>query len=404
MANRFGKRPVLAAMAAVGFAWSLAANAQVLINEIVTDPKLDWNDSAGGDGVPFNDIPGTGTVTDTDEWIELLNVSADVVGLTSWTLEMIDTTPTSEVLGQGSAHLVFSQGSSLDQLLPGGRVVVGNPAGSINDNCYVVLRNALGQIVDAVEFGTADFAGDGIENNAPDGNSFNIFTEAVARIPDGRDMGDPSRDFRHIRATIGAPNPDLLERPVMRINEVVTDPQHDWNDSDGGNGVAFDDIPGSGPVTETDEWIELVNASPITGSIAYWSLVMYDTTPATETLGAGNAVFVFERGGSLDSVSPWEHVVIGNPAGSMNNHVWIRLLDDRGIVVDEVELGNRDFKGNGVGDEAPDGDAHGIGDEAVMRIPDGADTDNDAADFFKQPATIGRANAWSRVPLWPLYR
>lgn len=379
------------------------ASPQVLINEIVADPQQDWNDSDGGDSIAFNDLPGTGPVTTSDEWVELLNTSGSTLDLTSWTLAMVDTSSATEVLGAGQAILVFSAGSTLDQFLPGARLVVGNTTGSINNNCALVLANALGQTVDEVELGTGDFAGDGVANNAPSGDARALWDEAVARVPDGYVTGNPALDFRHVRATIGNTNPSPTTPAVLRINEVVTDPQHDWNDSDGGNGVPFDDQPGSGTISTTDEWVELVNVSTYAGSILYWSLVMHDTTPATETLGAANAVFVFELGGSLDNVLPGEHVVIGNPAGSMNNDVWIRVLDDRGEVVDEVELGDQDFRGNGPGDEAPDGNATNALDEAVARFPDAADTGDGAADFCKRPATIGRANRPTRALFWQLY-
>ena len=58
-------------------------HAQIVINEIVTDPQQDWNDSEGGDGIPFNNVPGNGTITPTDEWIELLNTGSEAVDLTA---------------------------------------------------------------------------------------------------------------------------------------------------------------------------------------------------------------------------------------------------------------------------------------------------------------------------------
>jgi len=380
-----------------------SAPAQVLINEVVTDPQQDWNDSAGGDMIAFDDFPGTGSVTDSDEWVELLNVSGTTVDLTSWTLEMIDTTSATEVLGRGQAVLVFDSSSSLTQFVPFGRLVIGDPAGSMNNNCLLVLKDSGGSVVDQVELGTADFAGDGVLNNAPSGDAHDLWDEAVAREPDGRMTGDPSLDFRRARATIGHPNPRPPRPPVVLINEVVTDPQRDWNDSAGGNGVAFDPVPGDGAVTDSDEWIELVNVSAYSGSLLYWKLVMCDTTPATETLGVGGATLLFERGGSLDDLQPGEHLVVGNPAGSMNNNIWIRLFDVEGNLVDEVELGNQDFKGNGAGDEAPAGDAAGPGDEAVARLPEAKDTGNDAADFVKQRATIGFANSSTAAWRWELY-
>ena len=43
----------------------------------------------------------------------------------------------------------------------------------------------------------------------------------------------------------------------LGITEVVTDPQADHSESAGGNGVAFDHLPGNGSITSSDEFIEL---------------------------------------------------------------------------------------------------------------------------------------------------
>ena len=52
----------------------------VLINEIVTDPRQDWS------GNDFSGVPGTGNVTDIDEWVELYIATAGLdlsLGLSS---------------------------------------------------------------------------------------------------------------------------------------------------------------------------------------------------------------------------------------------------------------------------------------------------------------------------------
>lgn len=386
------------------FALSSTAYAQVLINEIVTDPQVDWNDSEGGNGVRFDDVPGTAPATETDEWVELLNVSGTPVNLTSWTLYMFDTTPSSCVLGSTQYHAGLSSGSTVAGLQPMGRLVIGNPPGAINNNSHLVLRNANGTVVDEVELGDLDFAADGTSNNAPSGDAHGGWDEAIGRVPDGVATGNPARDFRPVRASIGAPNPDPPPAATVLINEVVTDPLRDWNDTAGGNGVPFDGDAGTSTPSDSDEWIELINVSLHPASIVGWTLVMHDSTPSTETLGRGGADFFAELGSPPDRILPGEHFVVGNPLGSMNNNVWIRLIDTAGRVVDDVELGGLDYRGDGAGNEAPGGNAWTISDESVARLPDAHDTGVDADDFVERTATIGRANSVSRVHIWQLYR
>lgn len=181
------------------------------------------------------------------------------------------------------------------------------------------------------------------------------------------------------------------------INEVVTDPQHDWDDSVGGNATPFDETPGTGVPANGDEWIEIVNASGSAVDLSGYTLEMYDTAPAVFDLGAvGATVRVLPAGSTLDAVPPGGIVLIGNPPGEMNNDVHLVLRDATDLIIDEVEIGD-DPAGDGAGDGAPepgaDGNASSLADEAIARVPDTADTDVDVADFVQQAATIGRANS-----------
>ena len=164
------------------------------------------------------------------------------------------------------------------------------------------------------------------------------------------------------------------------VNEVVTDPQRDWNDAEGG--TPFDAAPGGGTLSSDDEWIELANVSGQVVDLTGWSLALQDGASTVELLGVGSATLVFSAGGSLSSFQAGEYLVVGNPAGAMDNTILVQLSDPN-AVVDAVALGPGG---------APDGNASSIADEAVARFPDAADTGNDATDFTKRPATIGGTN------------
>src|SRR5262245_32110550 len=106
--------PRISAAAAFAFLlWAPAASAQVVINEVVTYPWQDWDDGS------FNPTPGTGVVNDNDEWIELHNRGTTTVSLSGWTLQMVDTTPNTQVLDT-FINQYYSPGSSLLALQPGG--------------------------------------------------------------------------------------------------------------------------------------------------------------------------------------------------------------------------------------------------------------------------------------------
>ncbi|MBN1355913.1 Ig-like domain-containing protein [bacterium] len=183
------------------------------------------------------------------------------------------------------------------------------------------------------------------------------------------------------------------------INEVVVDPQQDWSDSEGGDGVSFNAMPGSGSITTSDEWIEITNASSQAFDLTGWSLEMIDTTPEIHFLGSGSGVeVVYPATSTLSNFQPGSYLVIGNPVGSNNNVIYFALKNAQGLMVDDVEIGD-DPEGDGNGDGAPepgeDGNADGIAGEAVARFPNAFDTDDDPGDFDKQAATIGGDNSGS---------
>ena len=60
-----------------------------IILEMALAPQQDWNDSSGGNGRPFDSVPGSGTVDGNDVWIE---VSGGTTGTQSWRVELRDAT------------------------------------------------------------------------------------------------------------------------------------------------------------------------------------------------------------------------------------------------------------------------------------------------------------------------
>ncbi|MFQ5706800.1 MAG: hypothetical protein ACE5HO_05080 [bacterium] len=118
--------------------------------------------------------------------------------------------------------------------------------------------------------------------------------------------------------------------PKIVINEVVTSPQNDWNDSAGGNGVAYDNLPGTGTIDVADEWIELYNNDTTAVDLTTgtgWELIMTDATVATLNFATPDPgiVFVFSNGGSLSNFQPGEYLIIGNPPGDMEDNVFVEL-------------------------------------------------------------------------------
>src|SRR5262249_32457127 len=92
--------------------------------------------------------------------------------------------------------------------------------------------------------------------------------------------------------------------PVRRplINELVVEPQRDWDDSGtGGNGVPFDDTPGAGvapspSVTLGDQWIEFLTNTGSPAELTNFTLSFTDTTGAAQTVTLGPANLISSAG------------------------------------------------------------------------------------------------------------
>jgi len=169
------------------------------------------------------------------------------------------------------------------------------------------------------------------------------------------------------------------------INEIVTDPQQDWSTS------AFDGAPGGGPVTTSDEYVELyIKLAGL--DLSAWTIDLADDGPASGSLGAGGAFQVsrYVGAGSFTDTAPGAYLVLGNAVqNSLGNTILIVLKDSDGQVIDQVRLG---------GGGAPDGNATGPDDESISRFPNGSDTNYDNLDFVQQAATLGRANVPGSPP------
>jgi hypothetical protein len=344
------------------------------LNEYLPAPRnVDWD----GDGVASPD----------DEWIELYNRENTSVDLGGWQLD--------DVADGGTSPYPIPP----DTVIParGVRVFFKKETGIALNNAGDTVRliRPDGVVAETHSYTNANYD-ESYAKTVDGGNEWTTTDSPSPGSLNGESTPTPAITLTPTPAPTATATPTPVEPGAVLINEVVTDPQQDWNDSTGGNGIPFDTTPGNGTVSSSDEWIELLNVTECSLDLTGWSLVMSDTSPATQVLGEGNAVLRFSNGGSLTDFRPGERLVIGNPKGALNNDVYIELRDATGRRVDDVEIGD-DPEHDGP-DGAPqfgqDGNATTAYNEAVARVPDGVDTDDDIADFTKGWATIGAHNGW----------
>lgn len=253
------KIAVLACVIAVTLSGALAGAEEhgnsLVINELVITPQRDWNDSGGGNKIPFDSIPGPteaegGDVDADDQYIEIFNGTAERVYLERGRIISRDDHngaaweyPLEETSGQ---VFRFTLGSSLKEgLLPGGRLLIGNPGGS--GRALGIYGKVTVELPDQrlhVFVGPAD-EGTGAGGRAG-GDSDSLANEALARVQDGRDTGSlPIHDYNDFTPYYATP----LDR-----NYVIV-----------GRGVIVSEIMFNGPGTYSEEYrneyVELWNFS-----------------------------------------------------------------------------------------------------------------------------------------------
>jgi predicted extracellular nuclease len=162
----------------------------------------------------------------------------------------------------------------------------------------------------------------------------------------------------------------------MLINEIITDPQQDWDTHN------FTGKIGTGIISNVDEWVELYIA--IAGlNLFDWIIELNDGSDISGDLTNQGAFqvsnYIALNGGNFTSTAKGDYLVLGNVdgAGQMSDNITIVLKDPFATVIDQVQI---------------DGDATGVADEATARIPNATDNNDDNKDFNKITATIGRSN------------
>lgn len=174
------------------------APVQVALSELVPTPRSDWSDSEPR-GEPFDESPGQGTVSSTDEWVELINISESSIDLEAAGLRLLtlDGTPAETVVAAAPA-LRFGDGGSPGAWRPGEALVV-RPRGDMTQTSLTVEVWAGVLLLDQVVLG------DGPEADHPGGSPPDLVREALARSPAGR--------WRWCRPTPGDPRPNSACEP-----------------------------------------------------------------------------------------------------------------------------------------------------------------------------------------------
>ncbi len=130
-----------------------ASPGDVLITEINTDPQQDWSTT------DFNGVvTQQGSISSSDEYVEIVNASNHVIDLTGWHLIMTDSGVDDAII---TSDLVKNEQPTGDiaHVAPGIYLILGNPIGSMNNDVQVELYDGpktTGHLINKVTLGNYD--------------------------------------------------------------------------------------------------------------------------------------------------------------------------------------------------------------------------------------------------------
>lgn len=262
--------------------------------------------------------------------------------------------------GPDSIQLINSSGNILDVIGYGEGLPVVDADGKPFYEGSPAITVAAGESLSRLEGAdTGNNAVDFVANQVPSPGNGEIEAaipaEPVQPVTSAESEGSAEGETEEEAAETDPVEP--IEIDDVHFTEVVTDPQQDWNDTAGGNGIVFDSLVGNGTIGTTDEWIEIKNGRDETVDLTLWRLEMMDGTDAAELFSSSSASLVFFGEGDVDNFQPDEFLVVGNPAGDMKNAVTLQLFDETSFLVDELVI--------------DDANAAGVDDESYQLLDDG---------------------------------
>lgn len=347
---------------------SFVKPASLVINEVLYDVKgneLDGNSFIELSGTPLGNLEGYSIqIWDgkTSQTVESIIFKSEDQISESGLFVVCDT-----ATGQKTSHV--SGCNHIENFdLPNGPdgLVLLNPQGGVIDSLCYGFGDQIGvsfcEVLSAIDvpegYSLSRINGldsqhnwnDFKENQSPSPGTFDVKTNE-SKLPTESQDGENDSSEEEFES-----NDDVQLKEVI-ISEVVTDPQQDWNDSMGGNGILFDAIPGNGSIGPTDEWLELKNISDEAKNISQWSLMYLDGTDEVQVFEPDMSGIYFSGDGSIENLNSEEILVVSNPPGDMKNSIRIILYDELQNVQNEIFI--EDGNATSTFDESNSFDADG---------------------------------------------
>jgi endonuclease I len=360
--------------------------------------------------IVINEINYDDPSADTHSFIELKNVSDKTIDLSS--IEVVG-------LNNSSTATYFTYRLNSHPLAPGAYWVLGTTSDSAdvaasvnetmtgvsriqngpNNGVFLRLYDSPDTIIDSVSYEGDVAHPAGSPDNGSAGTDTPVGLKSLSRIPDGSDTNDNAVDFSLQNSSPGQANsapPTPTQTPAATINpgDIVI------------NEIDYDD-----PGADTHSFIELKNVSQKTIDLSYIVVVGLRLNGNSTTtyftyhlnshpLAPGEYWTLGTRDDSSSITASINETMTGVSAiqNGPNDGVFLRLADSPDTIIDSVSYEGDVAHPAGSPDTGSAGTDTAVGLQSLSRIPDGKDTNDNAADFILMEATPGSANTAPQTP------
>ncbi|MCX7001264.1 MAG: endonuclease [Candidatus Sumerlaeota bacterium] len=369
--------------------------------------------------IVINEIDYDDPGADTHSFIELKNISQKTIDLSS--IEVVGLTNSSTAI-----YFTYHLNSYL--LDPGEYWVLGTTLDSAdvaayvhepmtavpavpsiqngpNDGVFLRLADSPDTIIDSVSYegDTAHPAGSPDTGSAVTDTAVGL--KSLSRIPDGSDTNDNAVDFSLQNASPGQAN-FAPQTPTPTHTATPTPTQTPTTPINPGD-IIINEIDYDNPGKDTQSFIELKNTSNKTIDISQLAIVgmnvqtsYFTYKPASHLLPPGEYWTLGTRDDSTSITAVINETMTGVSAiqNGPNDGIFLHLSDSPDTIIDSVSYEGDAAHPTGSPDTGNAGTDTAVGLKSLSRIPDGNDTNDNAADFILMESTPGSDNTALPTP------
>jgi len=364
--------------------------------------------------IVINEIDYDDPGVDTHSFIELKNVSQKTIDLSSIEVGLNNnsTTPyftyrlNSHLLDPGEYWVLGTTSDSADvaasvnETMTGVSLIQNGP----NDGVFLRLFDSPSTIIDSVSYDGDVAHPAGSPDTGSAGTDTPVGLKSLSRIPDGGDTNDNAVDFSLQNSSPGQAN----SAPPTPTHTATPTPTQTPTTPINAGDIIINEIDYDNPGKDTQSFIELKNTSDKIIDISQLEIVgmnvqtpYFNYKPASHLLSPGEywTIGTKDDSTSITEVINETMTTVTSLQNGLDDGVYLCLKNAPATTIDSVSYSGAGAHPAGSPDSGNAGaDSSKEFNKSLSRIPDGKDTNDNAADFILMEATPGSANTALPTP------